>query len=154
MRSIIMGKRKIDHINVSTLADDIIFTLGDYLKYRKLRGEDVIDLGVEFCEAILHGGKIDSEKVKMEDVLDYERFKIIERNSRELEIRGFNMEELINNTGEVISYLVKIKQGEDVSDVVVKKIQKYFIAISTPFWKENIKSFRSRKINRGLRINE
>lgn len=154
MLSYLKSNKKIDYINISTLADDVVFALGDYLKNREA-DKDRIDLGIELCDAILRGKKIKPEKIKIEDMADYERYKIIENSSSELEMKGIKIDKLSDKTEAIKSILDDIKNGRiEVESEKVKETQRYFITISTPFWKENISLFRQRKTSRGLHVND
>ncbi len=149
----IYSKKRIDQINISTLADDVVFALGDYLKSKEVNAE-ILELGIEFCEAILRGEKIKPDKMKINEMPDYERYKIIEKGVQELKPEGVDLKFLLKNTKEVKSKLDNIKNKIEVDSIKVKEIQKYFIVISSPFWKKDISSLRERKISRGLHINE
>ena len=146
-------KKKIDNINISILSDDLVFVLGDYSKYDKTN-KDILNLGIELCEAIIRGKEVKPKKMKMEEVLDYEKYKIIKDSSSELKKKGVEFNTLLQKAEEIKSLLANIKNGKKVKATKVKEIQSFFIAISTPFWKSNILSFQQRKISRGLHINE
>lgn len=153
MLSFIKGEKRIDRINIGTLADDVVFTLGDFLKHKKIN-QEAIDLGIELCEAVLRGKEVKPEKMRMENVADYERYKIIEKSSSVLKKKGIDIDSLSKNIEEVKLNLTKIKEENVIDDENVKEIQSFFIAISMPFWNENLKSFRQRKISKGLHVNE
>jgi len=153
MLSLSHNKRRIDSICISTLADDVVFALGAYRKQQEF-DEDKIDLGIELCEAILRGEKIKPEDMKLDEISDYEIYKIIKDNSEELKMKDYDISVLREKTDQVGKMLLDIKRNVSITSEAVKEIQKYFIAISAPFWKENISLFRQRKISRGLQVND
>ncbi len=145
--------RRIEFLNTSTVADDVIFALGDFIKEREVE-EDKIDMGIELCEGILRGVKIEPEKIKIEEMPDYERYKIIENSSAELKHKGFEIDRLPEKTQEIRSVLNKIKMKQVVPNEKIIETQQFFLTISMPFWNQKISSFRQRKTNRGLHVND
>lgn len=143
-------KKRIDQISVSTLADDIVFTLGDYIRYQRVKS-DIIDLGIELCEAILRGEKVKSDKMKIDEILDYERYQIIKKGSQLIKERGIELSSLSQKAVDTKSILEKIKNNIPISKEIIEEIQHFFIAISTPFWSVNVEDFRQRKIAEGYR---
>jgi len=143
--------RKIDHTSISTLADEVIFALGNYLKYKTIDKEK-IDLGVELCNTIIRGEKIRSDKMTIEEMPDYEKYMMIKNNKDAIESKGVDLDTLSQKASEIISTLEDIKNNAKVEDEKIKDIQNFFIAISLPFWKEKLSSFQQRKISRSLHI--
>lgn len=144
------SKKRIDQISVSTLADDIVFTLGDYIRYQRVKS-DIVDLGIELCEAILRGEKVKSDKVTIEEISDYERYQIIKEGSQLIKERGIELSSLSQKAEDTKSILEKIKNNVPISNEIIEEIQHFFIAISTPFWRVSVEDFRQRKIAEGYR---
>lgn len=144
------SKSKIDQINISTLADDIVFTLGDYIRSRKINN-GIVELGIELCEAILRGEKVKPEEVTIENIADYERYQIIKKGSHAIKEKGIKLTELLQKAEEIKSILQDIKNDTSILKEKIEEVQGFFIAISTPFWLESVESFRQIKIAEGYR---
>lgn len=144
------SKRKIDQVNISTLADDMVFTLGDYIRYQKINNE-ILDLGIEFCEAILRGEKVKPEGVTIENIADYERYQIIKKGGHAIKEKGIELTALLQKAEEIKSTLKNLKNLITIDKETIEDVQSFFIAISTPFWLESVESFRQIKIAEGYR---
>lgn len=144
------SKKRIDQISVSTLADDIVFTLGDYIRSKRVK-MDIVDLGIELCDAILRGEKVKLDKMKIEEISDYERYQIIKKGSQFIEERGIELVSLPQKVEDTKSILEKIKNNIPISKEIIEDIQHFFIAISTPFWRVSVEDFRQRKLAEGYR---
>ena len=143
--------RKIEYANISTLADEVVFVLGNYLKHKTV-DKEIIDLGIELCNTIIRGEKIKPDEMKIEEIPDYEKFRVIKNNESQIESRGVDLITLSQRAGEIISILGDIKNEVKVENEKIKEIQNFFITISLPFWKEKLSSFQQRKISRSLHI--
>lgn len=145
----LMSKRKIDQVNVSTLADDMVFTLGDYIRYQKINYE-IVALGIDLCEAILRGEKVKPEEVTIENISDYERYQIIKKGSA-MTATGIELTALLQQAEEIKSILNKIKESLTIDKKTIEDVQSFFIALSKPFWLESVESFRPIKSAEGYR---
>lgn len=141
----------IKNANVSTLADEVVFVLGNYLKHGTI-DKEIIDLGIELCNTIIRGEKIKPDEMKIEEMPDYEKFRVIKNNINQIESRGVDLITLSQKADEIISILGDIKNEVKVESGKIKETQNFFIAISLPFWKEKLSSFQQRKISRSLHI--
>lgn len=151
MSNALYGINKIKYANISTLADEVVFVLGNYLKHGTI-DKEIIDLGIELCNTIIRGEKIKTDEMKIEEMPDYEYFRVIKNDESQIESRGVDLSTLSQKSGEIISILGDIKNEVKVESDEIKEIQNFFIAISLPFWKENLSSFQQRKIHRSLHI--
>lgn len=142
---------RIEHATISTLADEVIFALGDYLKYKTIDKEK-IDLGIELCNTIIRGEKIRPDEMTIEEMPDYEKYRVIKNNKNQIESRGVSLDTLSQKASGIISTLEDIRNEAKVEEEKIKAIQNFFIAISLPFWKEHLSSFQQRKISRSLHI--
>lgn len=142
---------KIEHATISTLADGVIFALGDYLKHGTIDKEK-IDLGIELCNTIIRGEKIRPDKMTIEEMPDYEKYRVIKNNKNQIESRGIYFDTLSQKASGIISTLEDIKKDAKDEGKKIAEIQNFFIAISLPFWKEKLSSFQQRKISRSLHI--
>jgi hypothetical protein len=146
MLSQLISKQKINNINVSVLADEVVFALGDFLKLKKINKE-IISLGIDLCEAILRGKQVNPDKMKIEEALDYEKYKLIESSGDTLKNRGLDSNTLIQKAEGIKSSLASILKGLEIRYEEIKEIQKFFITISLLFWEKPL-SFQQGKRDR------
>lgn len=145
-------EREMKSATISTLADEVVFTLGNYRRDKPI-DEKMINWGIEFCEAIIRGKKVNDEEMTLEQMPDYTKYRVIKNKSDRLTLRDVDLNALLQKVPEIISILedIRSKRGK-VENEKIEETQKFFIDISLPFWEEKLSSFRQRKISRSLHI--
>jgi hypothetical protein len=137
--------------NITRIADDVVFAIGDLMKYKTIN-TDAFRAGIRLCDDIVKGRDISPDKMTIDEMPKFEKFKVLEKNKEKIEAKGINYADLHDVLKQVAGYLEQIIGGEDVHADNLRKAQKVFIAVSIPFWRENVMSFHQRKISKGLRI--
>jgi len=137
----------------SSLADNAIFGLGDYLKERI--NDELLDSGIEFCKELRKGKEIwDKGQIKHGELEYYEKYKMLSSSKDDIVKEGFNLDEVPEEAEKIESMLEDIKRNKNLSysESEIKQAQHFFTAYSMPFWRDTMKTLEEIRSRKGLRL--